>query len=290
MRPLKYSMVTGAFCILVGGICLAATSPRILLILDPGHGGRDHGGTGGAGFQEQGWYLPEDACNYDVALRVGRLGREKGWQTVFTIIPEGPADDSLACDLYHAVPPRRKMRYNLRGRFQSVDYQPSSRMERRHGLRKRLEAARIAARANRDAIVIYLSIHFDYVQKCSRRRRCLPLPDPDVSGARVYTTRALATHPFVRILARQFEGAGLGSEACGAPKPTVDSSHKFICLREGVIVPRVLLELGNFNNWRDRALILDESGRELYADIIVDAVEQYATATLLHRREPLAER
>ncbi len=43
-------------------------------------------------------------------------------------------------------------------------------MERRKGLRKRLEAARVAAVINQSAIVIYLSIHFDYVEKCTGRR------------------------------------------------------------------------------------------------------------------------
>ena len=281
MARWKYILAT-ALWLIFGGLGLAAQSPRILLILDPGHGGRDHGGAGGAGFHDKGGYVPEDACNYDVIARVRRFATEKQWQTALTIIPESPADNSLGCALYEWFPPNREMRYNLPGQ-QAVDYQPSSRMERRQGLRKRLEAAQRAADADRDALAIYLSVHFDYVEKCSGRRRCRPVPDPDVSGARVYTTPSLSQHPFIGALAREFEGAGLGTEIYGIPKPTVDSGHNFLCLRKGTIVPRVLVELGNFNNSRDRHLMLDEDARETYARIIVGAVEEYAAFLQVRR-------
>lgn len=282
MAPGKYILAT-ALWLLFGGMGLAAQSPPILLILDPGHGGRDHGGVGGAGFHDQGGYVPEDACNYDVVARVARLAAEKQWKTAWTIIPESPTDNALACAPYQAFPPKREMRYNLPGPLQAVDYYPASRLERRQGLQKRLAAAQRVAGADRDAITIYLSVHFDYVEKCSGRRRCRPVPDPDVSGARVYTTRALSQQPFVCALARQFERAGLGTEVDGIPRPTVDSGHNFLCLRKGTIVPRVLVELGNFNNARDRSRMLDENARETYARVIIGAVEEYAALLQMRR-------
>ena len=280
----SWKHILAAACwLLFGGMDLAAQSQPILLILDPGHGGRDHGGPGGAGFHDKGRYVPEDACNYDVVARVARLAAEKQWKTAWTIIPESPTDNSLACAPYEAFPPKREMRYNLPGPLQAVDYHPSSRLERRRGLQKRLAAAQTAAGADRDAITIYLSVHFDYVEKCSGRRRCRPVPDPDVSGARVYTTRALSQHPFTSVLAREFEKAGLGTEIYGVPRPTIDSGHNFLCLRKGAIVPRVLVELGNFNNSRDRILMLDENARETYARIIIGAVEEYAALLQMRR-------
>lgn len=129
-------------------------------------------------------------------------------------------------------------------------------------LRFKLDAARDALDGAPDAHSVFISIHFDHAP-------------PGFAGAKIYTVPQLASHPFVTILSETLTTHGLGYRNHGRQLPNVDTSQKFIVLAEGRVEPRVLIELGNFVDADDRARMLSPSGRQRYADVVVEALSEY---------------
>lgn len=206
----------------------ARKANRVLLILDPGHGGRDRGGYNKDGFLYNGRRIPEDTYTFDVATRIETTAKAKGWETFLTVTREKPIAISSG----------------------------------KAGLRRRLDAVREALDRAPDAHALFISIHFDHAP-------------PRVSGAKIYTAPELASHPFVKILSRTLMTHGLGYRTGHRQLDNIDTTQKFIVLVEGTVEPRVLVELGNFNHAADRARILSGSGRQRYADIVVEALNRY---------------
>ncbi len=227
----------------------------VLLILDPGHGGRDRGGYNENGFPYKGERIPEDPYTFDVATRIDVTARAKGWETFFTVTP-------FSLD---SIPPKTEEETILGGRADMVYNSRASRIAvfpGKAGLRLRLDAIREALDRAPDSNAIFISIHFDYAL-------------PGISGAKIYTAPTLASHPFVRILSKTLTAHGFGYGDDHGPRNNIDTSQKFIVLVEGIVEPRVLIELGNFNNAKDRARILSSSERQRYADVLIEALSDY---------------
>lgn len=234
-----------------------------VVILDPGHGGLDQGGYGGKGFKFNNIWVPEDGYTYDVAKRIERLINKKGWTSFFTIVDkEHDYIYDYNYDYYEnkIIPPHRKIKYNLL-------YEHTIVFGGRAGLSNRLDIAEHIKELYPDSIICFISLHLDYAP-------------PGIYGAKIYTARKMGKHFFVKILAQKFKDAGAGSMCGCRERPMVDDYNRLFILREGVIVPRVLVELGNFNNPRDRICILRHDCREKYAQIVVGALEEYRAKKL----------
>ena len=84
----------------------ASAETNVVLILDPGHGGKDRGGYDGRGFKLDGARIPEDAYTYDIAKRVERLAVLRGWKVVFTAI-DGKNDAVIDNESGEILPPKK---------------------------------------------------------------------------------------------------------------------------------------------------------------------------------------
>jgi N-acetylmuramoyl-L-alanine amidase len=249
---------------------------QVVLVLDPGHGGHDRGAVNGQGFDFLGQNVSEGAYTYDVAKRVERLAKEESWKIVFTITRE-ERDSVFDFNEDSIIGGSEKIRFNLPlrqqvairgkellGRSNEVDRDVVTRG--RDGLAMRVAASKNVLKKYPGATVIFISIHFDYA-------------DSVFSGARIFAPAGAGSHPFVQALKKSFTEAELQ-----LVKPCKCSGYQFVnatnyyyLLREGVVRPRVLVELGNFNHETDRMRMLRYESREQYAEAIVRAVEAFVS-------------
>ncbi len=228
---------------------------EVLLILDPGHGGSDHGGWSGDGFKFGNGYVAEDAYTFDVAKRVEAKAKEKGWVVAFTVRDKLVSDHVADSDEYNILPPRRNLIFNLPLPYEIVH-------RGRDGLGKRLSVTRRLNREYRGAIQIFVSLHID-------------LTEPYVQGMHIFTGGIKNSNEFAESIIREAREQGLGFRVRSEEKPMINEKAHLYVLRRGVITPRVLIELGNFYNPRDQLLILRSEGREKYAEVIANAIEDY---------------
>jgi N-acetylmuramoyl-L-alanine amidase len=227
---------------------------QIIIILDPGHGGRDRGGEYN-GFKWMGSRVPEDPYTYDVAKRVERLlAGSPGVQTVLTVFdPDGRGvTDS---DENHILAPLKNLVYNDASRTMRV-------LHSKAGLLKRVRISDDAKNKHPGAVAIFIALHFNSA--------------PDyIAGATIYASAGSRSHPFTSILADEFKKGTLQPTFRGSPKEAIVSNNKYVVLINGLFAPRLLVELGNFKNSQDRLAMLRSDGREKYAAIIVAAVNRY---------------
>jgi hypothetical protein len=189
-----------------------------------------------------------------MAKRVERRAAAKGWIVLFTVI-DTRNDVIMESDDNTILPPRKKMVYN--DPEKNVVISPGKK-----GLLKRLAAEESILNQYPNTQIIFISLHFDHT---------LPI----ISGAKIYVPEGMKKHPFAKILATGFKEAGHRQIMGYMPMPMIEENNRLIVLREGAIARRVLIELANFNNKRDRAHILCSDGREHYAYIVVSSIEKY---------------
>ena len=204
------------------------------------------------------------------------MAKERGRNIVFTITRE-ERDSIFDFNEDSIIGGSEKIQFNLPwgqqvairgkeflGRSNEVDRGIVTRG--RDGLAMRVAASKNTLKKYPGATVIFISIHFDYA-------------DSVFSGARIFAPAGAGSHPFVQALKKSFADAGLQ-----LVKPCTCSGYQFVnatnyyyLLREGVVRPRVLIELGNFNNEIDRMRMLRYESREQYAEAIVRAVEAFVS-------------
>jgi N-acetylmuramoyl-L-alanine amidase len=111
---------------------------------------------------------------------------------------------------------------------------------------------------------IFISIHFDSVAN-------------EYKGARVIYGKG--GYKLAQVLQKEFTGEGKISNFYPPLLSNGDRSHGIRCLtvlgNKNSISPKVLLELGNFNNELDFWRIRDYKMRENYAQIIVRAITRF---------------
>lgn len=225
----------------------------VLLILDPGHGGKDRGGNSNSGFKLAKARIPEDPYTYDMAKRIAALANQRGWLTAFTV--KTPEDDAIKdSDENNILPAREKMIFNLPNKKITV-------FRGKIGLRHRLEAVKNIVNSHRGATAIFVSLHFESAP--SNR-----------AGARIFTVWKLIKHPLIKALEKQIKDNEFQWTEDGKPEAIIRSCG-YVVIKEGTISPRVLIELGNFNNEQDRLLMLRSDGRQKYAEMIAAAIDDY---------------
>jgi len=224
-----------------------------VIILDPGHGGRDLGGYAGKGFFLNGQVVSENSYAYDIAKRIERLAVGKNWVIVFTTLSQ--AEISISANNEDVIiPPMANLRYNLPGK-------PKTPFKNKIGLILRAQIAEQALKKYPRSPKIFISLHFDYTGASG-------------NGIRIFTAENMVRDPFILALNDQIKKAGLEYRIINRIFYSISPS-RYVVIKEGVVNPRILVELGNFNNPRDRKLMLSADGREKYANIITAAVESY---------------
>lgn len=229
-------------------------SAKVILIPDPGHGGSDRGAERGKGFTFRGENLSEGAYTYDVAKRVERLAKKREWNVELTIIRK-QKDSIFDFNEDRIIKGSERIQFNVPWIHRIV-------IRGKEGLEQRIETSENAVAKYPNAIPIFISIHFDNI-------------DSSCSGTRIFAPAGMENHPFTVLLKKRFIAAGFGFQKCGSGSMMVEGTDKYFLLREGKVVPRVIIELGNFNNATDRMRMLRYKGREKYAQIIIEAIEAY---------------
>ncbi len=231
-----------------------AHAEDIVLIFDSGHGGPKEGGCEDWRAYGTNQRIPEDAYVYDIAKRAEALALQKGWKVFFTVSPLKNQDVNDADGKTNIMAPRRDMVLNYGDEKQAID--PGKK-----GLKKRAETAKRFAPKGRQ---FFISFHFD----------CAGLTK---SGTKIYTVYERESLDFATFLIFKFKQNGLEFNKNGSRSPMLDFKNTYVVLRYNDIKPRVLVEFGNFYSDRDRALLLSKDGRQKYAEILIEAIEEYLT-------------
>jgi N-acetylmuramoyl-L-alanine amidase len=242
-----------AIVLFTAGSSLAAPK-QVVIILDPGHGGKDQGGYDGRGFRFENKWVPEDAYTYDVAQRISSMATSNGWIVFFTVMDRNE-NQIYGYNENEIIPAKKKLVYNIPDKNIVV-------YSGKYGLAKRIKVINKIDARYPNAIKIFISLHFDDANSL-------------LSGAQIFTSHRGARHPFVKILAKKFDEAEMNLKFGFIPRFMINQYNELVVLKDSNISPRVLIELGNFKNERDRLLMLRSSGREMYARIIISAIEEY---------------
>jgi N-acetylmuramoyl-L-alanine amidase len=230
---------------------LILNDPEIIVILDPGHGGEDRGGFGPNGFSSSRIRVPEDPYNYDVALRISKLTESRNWLTVFTVIDEGieiSDDDGI-------LPPRNNIHFNFQ-------FNRQVNTKDKNSLANRVYFSNLFAVLLRPTPIVFISLHFDYAPAY-------------VCGPRIYTWRDLRTHQFVLRLDKALNASDLSFRINGRLSPRINYWNNLYVLHHGIVSPRVLIELGNYNCQKDRSKMESAVARQAYATAIVASIHDY---------------
>jgi len=230
---------------------LTAQAPESIILLDPGHGGKDRGGLGPNGFSKSNIKVPEDPYNYDVALRILKLSEKTNWLVAFTVID----DDNKSPNNNDLLPARNGIHYNL-------TFNRAINTRDRISLTNRVYFSNIFNAFFPSTPIVFISIHFDHAPNY-------------VCGARIFTWRDMRTHPFVLILNETLKADGIHFKILGKTAQGINYWNNLFVLHYGIVSPRILIELGNYNCQEDRLRMQSADGREAYAKAITKALEIY---------------
>lgn len=238
--------------------------PEMVVIIDPGHGGSDHGGYDGQGFKLNGKRVPEDEYVYDVSKRVERIiiSSHKNWKVFFTV-KDAVQDVIRENDESRILPKDQSEVFNF-------PEKPVKVYPEKEGLIQRMLIAENIFKRHRDSLVVFVSFHFDYAH-------------PSVSGPKIIVGWSERNKIFAKTLKEVFLENGFKAEKDGKIRPMILGSGpgKDIDLFffrgevKSEIKYRALIELGNFMNINDRSILLNHNGRERYAQTVVLALEKF---------------
>jgi len=219
-----------------------------MVILDPGHGGRDGGSTG----IFNGQMVVEDEYVYDVALRVDRLIKARGGLSFLTLHDKKTGIRSWRAQ--EVFPDER---------HETFAGQSSIARSGTRGLNQRLAYGNAMSRKYPKYKQAWISIHFDVVGT-----------KKDVEGVRII--KSAGSNGLAQALGCSF---GKSSRLRDINPVVVNGDPRFgirnlWILRGGnKIQEKVLVELGNFNNTTDVWRVRNPVTREAYALAIVEALE-----------------
>jgi N-acetylmuramoyl-L-alanine amidase len=220
----------------------------VLVIIDPGHGGRDDG----ASALVDGQRVVEDEHCYDTALRVRDMVIRDGGKVVLTV----------------QDPKQTKPTNNPPGRWLADDSNekiPGGGCGELKGgskcLRARLEVAKRAIKGHKGKVV-WISIHFDVVGK------------EDVTGVRIITPTDYTPGIAREIMYwcdKEHRGREHGPIAFSGDK-RYGLRRLYILSSRNPVKDRILIEMGNFRAPSDLWRIRDPKVRTAYASCIVNGL------------------
>jgi len=221
-----------------------------VLVIDPGHGGRDPGSSRILNGQR----VAENEYVYDVALRVERLAKQQDGLFFMTLRRDEAIRNGSPAGIFVD---------NYTERFTSNG---SIAVAGTTGMRARQAHGNSVVRRYPNHDVVWISIHFDVVGTRS-----------DVAGVRIIHAPGTKSVELASRLAQSFGRAGR-MRAHGPVAVNGDPRYglrNLYILNGGNRTPaKVLVELGNFNNDTDLWRIRDPKVREAYARAIVEALER----------------
>lgn len=224
------------------GIAQGGELSGLIVVLDPGHGGKD---LGGMTHTDKKLLVCESGYSYDVALRLEKILKEEGAIVFRTCYSKR----EIINDTLGFIRPNSEAKFTLDNSIVDKD---------REGLNKRVVYANKIKNEYEGNKIIYLSIHFDQIsQKCH--------------GARIIMSEK---NLLVDLLIKELQING-----CLSPYPILISGKGFeniyVLTSLNLVSDRVLLELGNMCNQNDLLRMRSPSSRENYAHIINSALVKY---------------
>ncbi len=246
-------MIKVILAVLVATTVLAVPQKKPLagwvVIIDPGHGGKDPGANG----LFEGKPVYEAAYTYDVALRVQHMVAKEGGLAVLTIV-DGRQEKNLPA--YEVFPFDRSAVFAL-------DKKPV--VAQTAGLTKRLAYGNMINRKYPRHNRAWISIHFDKLGT-----------NTEIQGVRIIA-------PSTELRLAKSLGKSFGDvHRLRASAPVVASGDKryglrnlFVLGRSNQTQQKVLIELGNFNNRVDMYRIRAHNIRDAWAQAIVRGLIQY---------------
>ena len=235
----------------------------LVVILDPGHGGKDSGANGSFG---DGVAVAEDSHCYDTALRVERLARSQGAAVYLTVRnPKQP--NPINNDPSEPLPSDGNSLFTLNGQQVKAGNE---------GILTRMRYANKILAEHPSHRVVFIALHFDETG------------DKTMQGAHLITPRQDSTPKLAEFLADSFRQAGRIRTKDGEEWfPILHSGDKSHGIRHLMVLrgqsdpfhkeynhvsQKVLLEMGNFNNPADVWRIRDPKVRDNYAQAVLAAL------------------
>jgi N-acetylmuramoyl-L-alanine amidase len=226
------------------GIAYGGNLSGVVVVLDPGHGGRD---PGGKIHIDKKMLVCESGYSYDVALRLEKILKEEGAIVFRTCY----SNREIINDTLGLIRPNNEAKFTLDSSIVKNDS---------IGLNKRVLYATKIKNEYKSNRIIYLAIHFDVISS-------------KYHGARIVTVEK---NLFVNTLINEFKTKGCFSPYSNSVLISGNGYKNIFVLKHlNFIADRVLLELGNICNRNDLLKMRNPSSREDYAHIINSALLRY---------------
>jgi N-acetylmuramoyl-L-alanine amidase len=227
-------------------------SNNLVVIIDPGHGGKD------VGCHPENTSFFENGYCYDVSLRLEKILKDSGFIVFKTIVDK---KRKINNNIYGYIPQLSKAIFSIDGKI----------VERGKSLSKRTDFANSKMKKFNDYEMIFISIHFDFINS-------------NFSGARIIIEKDNERSKlFSSYLEREFKNKNLLSNSFfpvfDNGDPIIYKRNLYVLGDKNKVSPKVLVELGNIQNKEDLIRIKDPNIRDEYAKIIFIAIKKYIQRT-----------